>query len=239
MAQFGVIFILYSLPLGISGQDLTTFLTSHYADIENYIMTGYGDGWKHCDNLIIQPNYRQINGNAPSLVMNVETMQSIDISSTFGRAHCIVLVAHAIDTTTLAQLIQFGWKTIQHKRIGIILTMGSNVTLESASNTTKLPFILASELSDGTKQFLCPAIARNMPSLQSEMCGKSSVSLIGKTVTVGVYGHWPWVHMGYMIGVDVMLLNLLKEKMRFNTKVELTPSFNAAFDMVSKVTQSM
>ena len=39
--------------------------------------------------------------------------------------------------------------------------------------------------------------------------------------------------MGHMIGVDVMLLNLLKNKMMFDTRIELASSFNAAFKVVS------
>lgn len=238
--RLGVIFILCSmshLSLGNSGQTFTSFLTSHYADIENYIMTGYGDGWRQCEYLIIGPDYHQNHGNAPFLVMNVEKVQSMDISSTFSSAHCILLVAHINDTKTLSKIIQFGWTTIQHKRIGIVLRMESNVPLDMTQNTTKLPFIVASEWKNGTRQFICPSIGRNEPILQSEMCEKSHTSIAGKTVNVGVYGHWPYVHMGYMIGVDVMLLNLLKEKMKFNTKINLSSSFDAAFDAVCKSNQ--
>ena len=228
-----VLCIMSTLSLGFSGDTFKSFLASHYADIENYIMTGYGDGWKHCDNLILGPDFHRVNGKASTLVMNFETMQSVDISSTFSPAHCLLLVAHINDTKTLSKIIQFGWKTIQHKRIGMLLKMESNMSLDMTRNTTKLPFLVASELTNGTIQFLCPAIGRNEPFLQAHMCEKSHVSLVGKTITVGVYGHWPYVHMGYMIGADIMLLNLLKNKMMFDTRIELASSFNAAFKVVS------
>ena len=238
--QICVIFILCSmshLSLGNSEHTFSSFLTKHYADIEHYVMSGYGDGWKHCDHLIIGSNYNRIQRDAPSLVMNVETLQNMDISSTFSRAHCILLVAHINDATTLSKIIQFGWTMIQHRRIGMVMRMESNVGLEETRNTTKMPFIVASVLQNGTEQFLCPSIGRNEPILQAKMCGMSHTSFVGKTVNVGVYGHWPYVHMGHMFGVDVMLLNLLKEKMMFNTKIELSPSFDAAFDAVWKCKQ--
>ena len=234
MPRFGVIFVLQSLSLIACGQSVPSFPSVRRHDIETYIMSGYGDGWEQCDDLIIPPAHPQVNGRNPSFVADIEILKQIDISSAFSHAHCLLLTAHANDVQTLSQIVQFGWTAVHHKRIGIVLKMESNVTLMMAGNTTKLPFIIGSELNNGSQQFLCPVIGSDQPIIQSTMCGKHYTSLAGKTVAVGAYGHWPWIHMGYMFGVDVMLLNLLEEKLKFKSKVELAPSFDAAFDQVQK-----
>ena len=51
---------LQNMPQLIRGQDLNTLLVKYSDAIERYIMTGYGEGWKHCDLLSVGPSKNRL-----------------------------------------------------------------------------------------------------------------------------------------------------------------------------------
>ena len=93
--------------------------------------------------------------------MDIETLETFDLSSTaLSSSYCLLIVSSVRDKTTLYSLIQFGWKAIQHKRIGMVMSLGNKMTLKGLKNTTKLPFVIASQLGNAKEQFLCPVVGQ-------------------------------------------------------------------------------
>ena len=66
------------LTVGAQEQDLSGFLGKHKAEIENFVMAGYGRGWDHCD--IVTEYYHEGNllETVPQLVMELEKLQPSD-----------------------------------------------------------------------------------------------------------------------------------------------------------------
>ena len=146
----------------VFGQNLDQFLKEHKAKIQNYIMAGYGEGWTNCDVLSLNP----ITVDAPKFIMGFETFNKLDINSALSSSHCL-LTAHYVERKeSLSAIIEFGWNVIKHKRVALILSMAKGITLDMASNTEKLPFLIVAILEGGGKQFLCPIIGRAEPLLQ-------------------------------------------------------------------------
>ena len=97
---------------------------------------------------------------------------------------------------SLLALVEFGRRVIQHKRIALVVKLGSGVTLNDIKNTHKLPFLIAAELDKGEEQFLCPVIGQPEPWGQQSMCKESYVSTKDKVLRVGMVGHRPWFVSG-------------------------------------------
>ena len=147
----------------VLGQNLDQFLKEHRAKIQDFIMAGYGEGWTNCDVLSLNPTGVD---DAPQFIMGFETFNKLDINSALSSSHCL-LTAHYIESKeSLSAIIKFGWIIIQHKRVALILSMAKGITLDMASNTEKLPFLIVAILEGGGKQFLCPIIGRAEPLLQ-------------------------------------------------------------------------
>ena len=97
---------------------------------------------------------------------------------------------------SLLALVEFGQRAIQHKRIALVVKLGSGVTLNDIGNTHKLSFLVAAELDNEEEQFLCPVIGQSEPWRQQSMCNESYVSIKDKVLRVGMVGHWPWFVSG-------------------------------------------
>ena len=69
--------------------------------------------------------------------------------------------------------------------------MGPGLSLDMATNVTKLPFVIATELWNGQPQFLCPVVGEAEPSLQDSIC---DTSLKDKTIRIGCFGLPPSVY---------------------------------------------
>ena len=104
---------------------------------------------------------------------------------------------------SLLALVEFGRRAIQHKRIALVVKLGS-VTLSDIENMHTLPFLIAAELENGEEQFLCPVIGQPEPWGQQSMCKESYVSTIDKVLRVGIMGTPPYV------GEDRSDKNLIK-----------------------------
>ena len=152
LLYFGVVF----------GKNLDQFLKEHKVEIQNYIMAGYGEGWTNCDVLSLKP----ITMDAPQFIMGFETFNKLDINSALSSSHCL-LTAHYVERKeSLSAIIKFGWNVMQHKRVALILSMAKGITLDMASNTEKLPFLIVANMEGGGNQFLCPIVGRSEPLLQ-------------------------------------------------------------------------
>ena len=150
----------------VLGQNLDQFLKEHRAKIQDFIMAGYGEGWTNCDVLSLNPTRVD---DAPQFIMGFETFNKLDINSALSSSHCL-LTAHYIESKeSLSAIIKFGWIIIQHKRVALILSMAKGITLDMASNTEKLPFLIVANLEGGGKQFLCPIVGRAEPLLQARL----------------------------------------------------------------------
>ena len=218
-------------PYESLGQNLDTFLAEHKVNIQNFIMTGYGGGWPHCDVLSMNPL-----GGAPQFIMDFQTFNLLDISSALSSSHCLLATYHIESKVSLSAIIKFGWKVIQYKRIALILSMGNGVTLDMATDTEKLPFLIAAELECREKQFLCPIIGRRKPLLQGHMCDVSYASYRHKKLRVGIFGVQPhlFATKNGIDGTDIRLLNLLVEKLKFIPDAVIPRTYDQGANMVGK-----
>ena len=187
-------FILLYLFDQCLGQNPAIFLTKNRDHIENYIMKGYGQGWKHCDVVHGNSQRHNIFDEMPKLVMDINMLGSIDIRTTFSSSYCLLISGIVNSNETLSDLFKFGWSVVQHKRLALLLKLGQGMTLEMATNTTKLPFLVAARTMDGKEQFLCPVIGEKNPRLQDTRCDRSYSSYKNKSLTVGIFGIPPYIN---------------------------------------------
>ena len=193
-------FIIYFLLLRlmelyhVSGQSPNSFLTKNKDHIENYIMNGYGWGWKHCDvlnDLSQQPNFLD---ESPKFVMDINMLDRFNIRKSLSSSYCLIIFCHVNSNQTLTDLIKFGWSVVQHRRLALVLTLSQGMTLEMATNITKLPFQVAASRAGGKEQFLCPVIGDINPHLQDTRCDVSHSSYKNKTLRVGTFGIPPYMY---------------------------------------------
>ena len=66
----------------------------------------------------------------------------------------------------MSALIEFASRVVnKDRRIGMVLELGQGITLDLV-NSTRLPYIIAGQLEDGSEQFLCPTVGSNKATLQ-------------------------------------------------------------------------
>ena len=212
------------------GQKLDKFMEEHRVQIQNYIMAGYGGGWAHCDMLSLNP----LVVDTPQFIMGFETFYKRDIGSALSSSHCLLATYHIENKESLSAIIEFGWRVLQFKRVALILSMTKGITLDMATNTAKLPFLVAAKLDGGGRQFLCPIVGRAEPLMQGHMCDMSYVSYRYKKLRVGVFGITPHVVQTKdgIGGTNIMLLKLLAEKLKFMPIVVIPRSFGQGANMV-------
>ena len=189
VGKMGALWLVVVLLTSDANGDM--FLARHRNAIENLIMTGYGEGWKNCDIITDAPQGPGFLISNPLYVMEVDHLKIFDISTSLSSSHCVLTSFYVKSNQSLSDLIEFGWTTIQHKRLALVLKMGPGLSLDMAANTTKLPFVIATELWNGQPQFLCPVVGEAEPSLQDSIC---DTSLKDKTIRVGCFGLPPSVY---------------------------------------------
>ena len=171
------------------GLGFEMFTAEYRRPIEEYVMTGYGDGWRHCDTLWANKQEANIDEDIPNFSITLDRLSTIDLRSILSYSRCVLAIYEVDTIENLASIIKFGWKAIRNKRIALILKLGSGLTLDNPINRTRLPFPVAASLENGVEQFICPFIGEDVPILQGQMCIKSYLSLERKTVRIGVTGH--------------------------------------------------
>ena len=221
---------------GADGQELSNFLVRHKLAIESFIMTGHGEGWKHCDILSsISVQHRALDSSAqPQMTVELKRLLDMDLSIVLSSSSCILVSYHINSNQSLASLIKLGWETVQRKRLALVLKMGPGISLDMAGNTEKLPFLIAAELEDGQEQFLCPVLGETKPHLSHYMCDQSHASYKNKVLRVGMTGISPYfkADKNGIAGVDITLLNYLAAKMEFTSKIYIPKNFAASINMV-------
>ena len=225
LTAFGV--LLLCLPS--LGLEIDYFLRQHRENVQDYIMVGHGKGWTQCD--VLSSN--SVGDDAPQLLMNFVEFQKLDMRSTLSSSHCLLASYHIESQESLSEIMQFGWEVIKHKRIALILSMEKGITLEMATNTDKLPFLVAAQLESGEKQFLCPVIGKITPLMQSNMCDISYVSYKYKKLKIGLLGITPHlIFDGGIDGTDLRLIKLLAEKLKFQPDIVIPPTYRQGRNMV-------
>ena len=222
-----ILVIFLGLQTCTHAQKFNEFIAKHKVAIEAHIMAGYGGGWKECDRLLLSPEEKDTPPGNPQFVMDVESLKDFDISSALSCSHCLLITASVGDLKMLTEIIKFGWTYVHHKRLGMALKLGSNITLEMATNITSLPFIIGALLEGGKEQFLCPYVGmgENMPRLQNSISQLSSANYLGKPIIIGHRGHGlpPWSFLigsnGKPDGADIRLITLLQKKFKFIPKL--------------------
>ena len=217
-------------PRASFGQKLDNFLKEHRVQIQDFIMTGYGWGWAHCDLLSREP----LGLDAAQFIMGFETFYGHDIGSVLSSSHCLLAAYHIESKESLSAIIEFGWRVLQFKRVALVLSLAKGITLDMATNTAKLPFLVAAKLDGGGRQFLCPIVGRAEPLKQGHMCDMSHASYRYKKLRVGVFGITPHVVQTKdgIGGTNIMLLKLLAEKLKFMPIVVIPRSFGQGANMV-------
>ena len=215
-------------------------LIKHKEGIQNYMMTGYGNKWEHCDRLSDNSYYSD---NEPQITMNLEEMQTVNLKAAFAYSTCLLVHYDVSSRATLSALFEFGWKAINHVRLAMVVTMRSGVTLEMANNTSNLPFLVAAQLDDGKEQFLCPVVGEVKPHFGRSMCKQSFINYKNKKIRYGLVGYAPDVAIPKFFGngkitldgTTPSLLKMLAEKLTFYPIFDWTPSYYALFNKVDEV----
>ena len=240
------------------GQEHIMFLSNHHKSIESYIMNGYGNRSSYqCD--VLYDNAREdiIEGRA-QFVMGLNEIEHFDLSSNLVSSQCLLVSVEVNKNESLAALVKFGWTVVQHKRVALVMKMSSGINLNMSTNITKLPFLVAAELTDGSEQFLCPVVGMPQPYLQHSMCDHEHISYKKKVVRVSIIGVPPYLYgkthdsiisnfrkshvvlknniyagtTNGLDGADIRLLYLLSDKLNFEFNITVPTSFTDSYRLV-------
>ena len=170
--------------------ELNMFTAKYLVVIQDYIMSGYGNGWKHCDIMSANNMESELSEAIPHIKIDIKNLKTIDIGVALSSSHCLLAIYEVDSKQDLASLIEFGWRAIQHKRLALVIKMGQRLSLNDMSDTKNLPFLVAAQQENGKEQFICPAIGEI--DSQEYMCDRSYGSLNGKMLHVGIVGIGPY-----------------------------------------------
>ena len=183
------------------GLELDMFMAKYLVAIEEFIMSGYGKGWTHCDIMGANLQKSSIYEHIPRVAIDIKNLKKIDLKATVSSSHCLLAMYEVESLQNLVSLMEFGRRAIKHKRLALVIKMGSNLSLKNISDTKKPPFLVAAQLEKGKEQFICPAIEE--VDLQKHMCDKSFASLNGKMLHVGIVGMGPYFVGEKMLGITI------------------------------------
>ena len=190
--MLGALFCIFTcLSVEASAKRHDMSLTNELDKIENFMMVGHEDGWNHCDVIKDTRLKSTFIARGPTFVMDINKLSFFDVASSLSSSSCLLVFFHANNNQSLSRIFEFGWTVVQHRRIALVLTLSGGVNLSWASNTTRLPFMVASEMEDGKRQFLCPMVGEHEPHMQNTICVPSQVSYRHKTIKVGMLGLKP------------------------------------------------
>ena len=245
---FGILLPLWTLILSdrvlALGQKQNMFLDQYKETIQNYIMTGHEKGWKQCDILSDSFSYE----DTQQFSMDLYKIKTMNTKSTLASSQCLLVTYQVDSQASLSALLDFGWEAIHHVRLALVLKLKSGVTLDTATNTTKLPFLVAAEYEQGgdkKEQFLCPVIGEVEPRLQQDMCKPSYVSFQHKTLRITQVGMAPdfiVTRNGKEIsfdGANIRLMKILEDNLNFISKMFVPRSFDAGYELVCNSTYIM
>ena len=221
------------LSLGVYGQD--QILTKYKGAIQNYIMTGYESTWRHCD--MLSANIYSYEG-VPQVTMDLDKIETLNVKSTFSSSSCLLVIYDVSSKDGLSTLLEFGQNAINYVRLALVIKMRSGITLEMATNTSNLPYLVAAESQHGMEQFICPVVAEVKPRLRHEMCSPSYLDYKNKVLRIGLMGIPPdfvLTSTGSIEGVNIQLIKMMAERLKFTPEINIAASFIAAEDQVCKL----
>ena len=104
---------------GAEGQQLSDFLVKHKSAIENFIMIGHSEGWKHCDIISsISVQHRFLDSPAqPQITVDLKRVLDMDLSLLLSSSNCILISYHITNNQSLASLIKLGAILIEYQQI--------------------------------------------------------------------------------------------------------------------------
>ena len=214
-------------------------ISKYKEELQNYMMAGYENKWWHCDLLSESSHYSE---DEPQIIMDLDNIGKMNVKSTLAYSTCMLVHYTVSDNESLSALLKLGQKLISHVRMALVITMRSGITLEMATNTSNLPYLVAAESHDGKEQFLCPVVGEVKPRLRQEMCRKSYIDYKGKTLRIGLMGILPDFVMtstGGIDGTNIGLIKMLAKGLRFTPDIILAASFNAASNQVSTLKHNL
>ena len=173
----------------VKGSGLDSFMTRHGKEIQDYIMTGYGNGWKNCDLMSYHVKEMEFKAVTSQFAITLDRLLTMDPGFLMSSTHCLLVLYQVDNIQNLASVIMFGWKAIKYKRVALLLKLGSGLTLDKSINVTRLPFPIAAETANGNQQFICPSIGEDTPIFQRHMCKSQYVSMKSKILRVGMVGY--------------------------------------------------
>ena len=228
-------FVLFHLSDVVAG----VFLQKYKKEIQNYIMRGHEKGWAHCD--IISEHGYSYEG-IPQMTLDLNETKKLNLSEALASSHCLLVTYEVSSMNNLSTLLEFGWAAIRYVRLALVIKMGPGVTLDKATNTSRLPFLVAAESDQGREQFLCPVVGEVEPRLEDEMCKASYVSYKSKAIKIALYGIPPWrvqskqgVLGTEFDGINVRFLKMLSERLNFSPDITAAPSHQSAEEQVSNL----
>ena len=184
-----VLCLVLNSSIAVNGSGMDSLMTKHGKEIQDYVMTGYGNGWKNCD--LMSQNIKEADFNAvsPQFVITLDRLLTTDMGFLLSSTNCLLALYQVDNLQHLASVIEFGWRATNYKRVALILKLDSGLTLDHGINITKLPFPIAAETENGSKQFICPFIGEDTPIFQQHMCKSKYVSMKKKILRVGMVGY--------------------------------------------------
>ena len=227
------------LPVGIAalsdmavGQQKHTFMKKYMNAIQEYIMTGHEKGWHHCDVLSSNPTSE----NAPEISISLDKIEKLNIKSAFKNSHCLLVHYDVSSESSLSTLIEFGWNTVNYVRLALVIEMHSSINLQMVKNTTNLPFLVATVSENGREKFLCPIVGEMNPRIENEMCNTSNLDYKNKALHIGLMGLSPDFIMfpdGKIEGVNIRMMRMISERLKFTPKISVADSHLAALKLVN------
>ena len=226
------------VPLGLlfvlntaRGQFKNIFMAKYRNSIQEYIMTGQEENWQNCDILSADPSDLGV----PQILMSMGQIQTVNIKSVFKDSHCLLVNYDACSEGSLSNLLQFGWEAAYQVRLAFVMKICNGLTLETATNTSNLPFLIATELEKKTEQFICPVVGEIKPRVDNEICNPSYLSYKNKALRVGLLGVPPdFVLTSTGVeGINIRLIKMMAKKLKFLPNIKFASSFKGAEDQSS------
>ena len=195
-------------------------------------MTGQENGWQNCD--ILSGNPRDL--TVPQILMRLEQIQTLDVKSITKDSDCLLVNYDICSKESLSNLLQFGWEAAYHVRLALVIKICNGITLEIATNTSNLPYLIATESENNIEQFICPVVGEIKPRLENEMCHLSYLNYKNKALRIGLMGIPPdFVLTSTGVdGINMRLINMMAKKLKFMPNISFASSFNKAAYQVCK-----
>ena len=230
LKAFGML-ILCGTALGLPHN---IFLSKYKDDIQKYIMTGHEGGWKHCDILSANPSDEGV----PQILMALDKLPTLNIMPVFEKTQCLLFNYDVTTKASLSILLDFGRMAINSIRLALVTKLHSGINLEMATNTLNLPFMVAIESELGKEKFLCPVVGKFKPLLDDEMCSESFHNYKSRPVRIGLMGTPPdfvFTSTGLIDGVNIRLIKMMAETMKFIPEISIARSMKSAFNQVKGI----